>query len=86
MVEAIASLLLQRELRSEAALLLGAAEELRRQSGDAHRPWELRSRQRAEQMLADDEIDGALTEGRSLDFDAAIARAMHLLDLAGAPA
>ncbi|MDQ1511845.1 MAG: hypothetical protein QOG50_3689, partial [Actinomycetota bacterium] len=85
-IEAIASLLMQCELRRDGAVLLGAAEELRRASGHAHRPWELRSRQHVEQMLAADDFDDAQTEGRALDFDAAISRAAHLLDRAGASA
>ncbi len=43
-LEAVASLLIQSDRRADAALLLGAAEDLRMRSGHTHRPWELRSR------------------------------------------
>ncbi|MDQ1449421.1 MAG: hypothetical protein QOC79_2392 [Actinomycetota bacterium] len=85
-IEAIASLLLQRDLRADGALLLGAAEALRRASGEAHRPWELRSRNHAEELLGDADIVGARHDGRALDFDAAIARAANMLDRAAASA
>ena len=42
-LEAVASLMTHLDQRADAAMLLGAAEELRRRSGHVHRPWELSS-------------------------------------------
>jgi non-specific serine/threonine protein kinase len=84
-IEAIASLLSQRELRTDAAVLLGAAEALRHASGQTHRPWELRSRELAEDMPATAELDNARHEGQSLDFTATTEYAARALGQVAEP-
>jgi non-specific serine/threonine protein kinase len=79
-IEAVASLVSSLGHGRDAALLLGAAEELRRTSGQAHRPWELRSRELAEQALAVGDFDDARSEGRQLDFQKAVGVANALLN------
>jgi predicted ATPase len=78
-IEATASLLSQRELRTDAAVLLAAAERLRQSSGHAHRPWELRGRDLAEHMLATSQLDDARTLGEGLDFTSTIEYATRAL-------
>lgn len=79
-LDAVAALLTQLDRRVDAALLLGAAESLRLNSGDAYRPWELRSRELAERTLASDDLDGARDEGRSLNLESALRRAARMLE------
>jgi hypothetical protein len=83
-VEAVASLLTELDNRADAAVLLGAAEELRAASGHAHRPWELRSRDRAEEMLAREELETERALGRAMDLDAVVAYTTQLLERAHA--
>jgi len=73
------------ELRAEAIELLSAAEQLRHESGQGHRPWELRSRDLATQLLSAEDIDHRPAE-RTLDFAAATARASRLLEVVREPA
>jgi len=64
---------------TEAAVLLGAAEEARRVSGQGHRPWELWApalcRARLEADVESDVIARAVAEGRALPFASAVTRA-----------
>ena len=68
--------------RADAAMLLGAAEELRRRSGHVHRPWELSSRDHVEGMLAGDDLEAEREAGRTSEFGALIARTTELLNRA----
>jgi hypothetical protein len=72
-------LLSQRELLTDAAVLLAAAERLRQSSGQAHRPWELRGRDLAEHMLATSQLDDARTLGEGLHFTSTIEYAARAL-------
>jgi hypothetical protein len=79
-IEAAASLMINLDAHADAALLLGAAEELRIRAGHTHRPWELRSRERAEEKLAGEDIEAELEAGRAMDVDALIAHTLRLLE------
>jgi predicted ATPase/class 3 adenylate cyclase len=81
-LEAVASLMTHLDQRADAAMLLGAAEELRHRSGHVHRPWELSSRDHAESMLAGDDLETEREAGRTIEFDALIARTTELLNRA----
>ena len=81
-LEAVAAVLTQLNERRGAAFLLGGAEELRTKSGHAHRPWELHSRDLAEEMLASDEMEAERERGRAAATDALVARATALLERA----
>jgi non-specific serine/threonine protein kinase len=84
LVEAVASVLTVWENYPEAATLLGAAEQLRATSGHAQRPWELRSREHAERLLAHQVLDAERDVGRAMDIDAVVVYALQLLDRAAA--
>jgi predicted ATPase/class 3 adenylate cyclase len=79
-IEAAASLMIDVDARADAALLLGAAEELRIRAGHTHRPWELRSRERAKELLAGDDIEAEQEAGRAMEVDALVAHALRLLE------
>jgi hypothetical protein len=81
-LEAVASLMTHLDQRADAAMLLGAAEELRHRSGHVHRPWELSSRDHAESVLAGDDLETEREAGRTIEFDALIARTTELLNRA----
>jgi predicted ATPase/class 3 adenylate cyclase len=78
-LEAIAALTAERGLVVEASRLLGAADELRRTSGQGRRAWEAEARARSERALsaarARGELDAATAEGRTLDLRGAVAAA-----------
>jgi predicted ATPase len=78
-LEAIATLLASDGLVSEAREMLRAAEAVRRDTGHTHRPWELRSRVLAEQLLPADLDDTGRTD-RDMSVTAVTSRAAQLLD------
>lgn len=67
-----------------AAELVGAADALRARVGSALRPWELEHRARCTRHLVDaldpTDLHAALDRGRTLDLDAAVARARELAE------
>jgi predicted ATPase/class 3 adenylate cyclase len=80
-LDAVAVLLAQLGEPSEAAFLLGGAEELRRTSGHGERPWEMRGHALAAGLLATGEYDNARQTGRTAGFDALVDRATTLLTM-----
>ena len=81
-LEAAAVVLARGGADATAAELLGAAEELRRRSGQGHRPWEVRARhgEIEEQLkLADSMRDAALEAGRRHTLASASALAISSL-------
>ena len=73
----------------EAAVLFGAAAALRESTGYAPESAELARYERALaglRVLGEERLAAALTEGRQLPLDAALARARALLEVAGDPA
>jgi hypothetical protein len=79
-MEAIAALLAQEGQREEAFEMLAMAQYLRSESGQAHRPWELRTRELARGLLSSDGTEVEDWVGSGMDFQAATARAIHLVD------
>src|SRR5262249_26392544 len=63
----------------DAALLLGATDELRRLDGTSPRLWELRSLAAVEELLAEEHLEAARAQGRTFDIDAAIDYATRTL-------
>jgi len=63
----------------DAGVLLGAAAELRRVAGHAHRPWERDGRERTEARLRGIDLAPLRAEGSALTFEAAVSRAMRAL-------
>ncbi len=80
-LEATAAWLALGDRPDDALELLAAAEELRIDSGQAHRPWELRTRASSRRLLADRgiDVDAVGPVGSALDFATAAARAARLL-------
>jgi len=78
-LEAAATLCAHIDLRTEAVDLLDTAEQLRRDAGQAHRPWELRSRGIAAEILATHDIVPSGSERGGLDVASAAAHAIDLL-------
>ena len=79
-LEAAAALMSVVDERVAAAVVLGAAEELRRRSGHAHRPWEMRSRAAAEEALAGDDLETERAAGRAMELDSVLAEVDRVLD------
>jgi predicted ATPase/class 3 adenylate cyclase len=84
-MEAIAALLAQEGQRAEAFELLAIAQHLRSDSGQAHRPWELRTLEMARELLSSDGTEVEELVGSALDFQAAVARAIHFVDVVREP-
>jgi hypothetical protein len=84
-MEAIAALLAQDGQRDEAFEMLAVAHYLRNESGQAHRPWELRTRELARGLLSSGGAEVEDLVGSGLDFQSATARAIHLVDTVREP-
>jgi hypothetical protein len=80
LLEAAAALMTEIGEPGHAAVVLGAAEVLREQSGHAHRPWELRGRARAEAVLASHDVDAEREAGRTTELSVLVARVVEVLE------
>ena len=79
-IEAAAALLTYVGARADAAVLLGAGEELRIRGGHTHRPWELRSRELAEELLAQEDLEAEREAGRAMDVDHLVELSLQMLE------
>jgi hypothetical protein len=78
-LEAVAAVFIARDNVSDARTLLGAAEDLRLQTGHTHRPWELRSRELAEEMLKPDDRARGRVAAAQTDLSELLTHTMRLL-------